>query len=111
MVRLRAKIEIEPNSLAIRRIRKVPTIARPPIISGSTEATRLRKNSSESRKSSGKASSSAIRRSFSTCLLTWSWATAKPPAMTPGCSDSSAAMSLPISCTCLLSVGLTETAK
>ena len=60
MVRLRAKIEIEPNSLATRRIRKVPTIARPPIISGSSAATRLRKKSSESRKSSGKASISAL---------------------------------------------------
>ena len=65
-------------------MRKVPTIARPPIISGSSAATRLRKNSSESRKSSGKASISAIRRSFSTCLLTCSWATAAPPTTTPG---------------------------
>ena len=43
MVRFSAKIEIEPNSLAIRRIRKVPTIASPPIISGSSAATPLRK--------------------------------------------------------------------
>ena len=106
MVRLRAKIEIEPNSLAIRRIRKVPTIARPPIISGSSEATRLRKKSSESRKSSGKASISAICRSFSTCLLTCSWATAEPPTTTPGWAESRSAMSSPVSCQLLSSVGL-----
>ncbi len=69
-------------------MRKVPTIARPPIISGSSEATRLRKKSSESRKRSGKASSSAIRRSFSTCSLTCFWATAKPPTRTPGWAES-----------------------
>ena len=111
MVRLSAKIEIEPTSLARRRIRKVPTIASPPIISGSTEATRLRKKSSESRKSSGKASSSAIRRSFSTCLLTCSWATAAPPTTTPGSPESRSAISAPAACQALSSVGLTATAK
>ena len=62
----------------------MPTIARPPIISGSRAATPLRKKSSESRKRSGKASSSAFRRSFSTCLLTCSWARAMPPTETLG---------------------------
>ena len=47
----------------------MPTIARPPIRSGRTEATRLRKKSSESRKSSGKASSSACCRSFSDLVV------------------------------------------
>ena len=45
MTRLRAKIDIDVNSLATRSIRKVPTIARPPISGGSKAATRLRKNS------------------------------------------------------------------
>ena len=70
MVRFSAKIEIEPNSLAIRRIRKVPTIASPPIISGSKAATPLRKNQKVSRKSSGKTRISAVRRSCSTCVFT-----------------------------------------
>ena len=111
MVRLRAKIEIEPSSLAIRRIRKVPTIASPPIINGSSAATRLRKKSSESRKRRGKASSSAIRRSFSTCLLTCSWATAAPPTTIPGWAESESAISAPASCQRLSSVGFSATAK
>ncbi len=41
-------------------------IASPPTSNGSPAATRLRKKSSESRKSRGKASISAILRSFST---------------------------------------------
>ena len=44
MTRLRAKIDMDVNSLATRSIKKVPTIARPPISGGSRAATRLRKN-------------------------------------------------------------------
>jgi hypothetical protein len=108
---LRAKIEIEPSSLAIRRSRKVPTIAKAPIISGSKEATRLRKKTSESRKSSGKASISAVRRSFSTCLLTCSLARAMPPTETPGSPASSSSIRLAASWSSLSSVGFRLTAR
>jgi hypothetical protein len=52
---LSAKIEIEPSSLATLSMSMVPTIVSPPTSSGSAAATRLRKNSSESRKRIGKA--------------------------------------------------------
>ena len=63
-------------ALAILKMKKVPTIAIPPIRSGSSAATRLRKKSSESRNSRGKASISARRRSCSVWVLTCSSARA-----------------------------------
>ena len=89
----------------------MPTIARAPIISGSSDATRLRKKSSESRKSSGKASISAVRRSCSTCLFTCSLATAMPPTETPGSPSSSSSTRLPASWSSLSSVGFRLTAR
>ena len=84
MVRLRAKIEIEPTSLATRRMRKVPTIASTADQQRQQRRDEAAEEQQESRKSSGKASISARRRSSSTCLFTCSWATAAPPTMTPG---------------------------
>jgi hypothetical protein len=52
---LRAKIEMSVASVAARRVTIVATIARPPTSSGSSAATRLRKNSSESTNRSGNA--------------------------------------------------------
>jgi hypothetical protein len=85
VTRLSAKTDRLMNSAAIRSPRKVSTIARPPMSGGSSAATRLRKNHSESRNSSGSASNSARARSLPTVLPTSCCATADPPTFTPGC--------------------------
>ena len=84
VVRFSAKIDTEPTSLASRRPRNVPTMASAPTSRGSSAATMLRKNSSESANSSGKASNSARWRSDSTVRLVSEKATARPPRRTPG---------------------------
>jgi hypothetical protein len=87
---LSANTEISPNSVAMRRPRKVSTIATPPTRTGSSAATRLRKKTKESRNRSGKASISARARSSDTCSFTWRSATSPPPSVTPGIPPSSA---------------------
>ena len=55
-----------------------------PTITGSSDATTLRKTTSESRNNSGNASSSARARSSWICSETWVNASCPPPAATPG---------------------------
>jgi hypothetical protein len=108
---LSAKIEIDPSSEARLSIRNVLTIASAPIISGSSAATRLRKKRSESRKRRGKASISAICRSFSTCWFTCSLARANPPTRTSSSPLRSSRIRSEASCSSLSSVGLRLTAR
>ena len=60
----------------------MPRIARPPSSGGSSDATSERKNTSESRKMNGNASSSACARSLPTCVSTCALAIASPPNLT-----------------------------
>ena len=84
MTRLSANTDRCIASLTPRSVRKVRTIASPPTSGGSAAATRLRKNHSASRNSSGKASSSAPFRSSDTIRFAAREAAADPPSRTSG---------------------------
>jgi hypothetical protein len=88
MIRLSAKIDIGSIALTTRMSRNVESTVVMPMASGSSAAIRPRKTTSETRKSSGKASSSARARSSCTWVPTCSPMTSGPPTTTPGCSSS-----------------------
>ena len=79
---LRANTDRSKKLETIRNAKNVARIARPPSSGGSSEATSERKNSSESRKMNGNASSSARARSLLTCVLACALAIADPPSST-----------------------------
>ena len=84
MIRLIANTDIGSTSFTSRMSTNVVRIVVAPTATGSSAATTLRKTTSESRNSSGKASISARARSCSICSLTWANARSPPPAVTPG---------------------------
>ena len=84
MIRLIANTDIGSISFTSRSHTNVARIAVAPTATGSSAATTLRKTTSDSRNSSGKASSSARARSCSICSLTCMKASRPPPAVTPG---------------------------
>ena len=84
MTRLSAKIESEYASLTAVRARKVPSTVVIPTASGRIVA-RPRKKISDSRSSTGKASSSARPRSSVTLSPIWLCANTEPPRRTSGC--------------------------
>ena len=70
MVRLIAKIETSVTSPSTANSAKVPTIAMPPIASGSRAATKLPKTSTSRARITGTAIDSAIARLVVTWVLT-----------------------------------------
>jgi len=69
VTRLSANTDRSAKLEMIRSAKNVATIATPPSSGGSRAATSERKNSSESRKMNGNASSSARARSWPTCVF------------------------------------------
>ena len=84
MIRLIANTDIGSISFTSRSHTNVARIVVAPTATGSSAATTLRKTTSDSRNSSGKASISARARSCSICSLTCMKASRPPPAVTPG---------------------------
>ena len=89
-----ANTDIGSKLLTSRSHTNVARIVVPPTITGSSAATALRNTTSESRKSSGKASISAFVRSACTCSETWAKASWPPPAVTPGSRSTRSCSSL-----------------
>ncbi len=101
VVRFREKIETSVTRLSAWSTANVPMMARMPTASGSSAATTLPNTTMSSRRVSGRAIDSALRKSDSTLVLTASLTIASPPAVTDSvpsspdtCRASAAARSL-----------------